>query len=121
MVFILPERVFWWLMKTDCVHFCVVSFGHTNTVYVEGVKRPGRVADHAPHLMLSLRMRAALPSQPPVPLWHVEGHLMLIFRGQEDYCRLILTESVSTWTCITDFTAWKRNFLPVSTSFCQSV
>jgi len=92
-VFILHERVFWWLVKRDCVHFCVVSFGHINTVYVPRVKRPGRVADHAPHLVLSLRMKAALRSQPPMPLWHVEGHLMLTFRGREDYCRLILIKS----------------------------
>jgi hypothetical protein len=71
-------------MKIDCVHFCVVSFGRISTVYVPGAKRPGRVADHAPNLVLSLRMRAAVPSQPPMPLWHVEGHLMLTFRGRED-------------------------------------
>lgn len=92
-VFILHERVFWWLMKIDCVRFCVVSFGHMNIVYVPGVKRPGRVADHALHLLLSLRKRAALTSEPPMPLWHVEGHFMLTSRGREDYCRLILIKS----------------------------
>ena len=76
-------------MKIDCVHFCVVSFGHTNSVYVPGVKRPGHVPNHAPNLLFSLRIRAALPSQPPMPLWHVEGHRMLTFRVREDYCRLI--------------------------------
>jgi len=77
-------------MKIDCVHFCVVSFGHINTAYVPGVKRPGRVADHAPHLVLRLRNRTAVPSQPPMPWWRVEGHFMLTSRGREDYCRLIL-------------------------------
>ena len=64
-------------MYIDCVNFCVVSYGHINTGYIAGVKRPEHVADRSPHLVLSLRTSAAVPSWPSCAFMARRGTALL--------------------------------------------